>query len=143
MFHPNMIQYLSDIHLEFYRSHVLVSSKVIPVAPILVLAGDVGYPFQDSYRLFLESMSQRFEHVILIHGNHEYYHRKKTMNEIIQQTQYVCHRFPNVHFLHNDHVDLEVAGKMHRFLGSVLWSKLDDKNALVNDAKYIGEFNII
>lgn len=137
-----MIQYVSDIHLEFYRSHDVISTQLIPVAPILILAGDIGHPFQDSYRLFIESMSQRFEHVILIHGNHEYYHRKKTMNEMVLQTRSICDRLPNVHFLHNDHVDLEVAGKMHRFIGSVLWSQLDDKHALVNDARCIREFSM-
>ena len=140
-----MIQFLSDIHLEFYSNVSKVRrviSQIVPVAPILVLAGDIGHPCNESYAIFLQTMSERFDHVLLVHGNHEYYHKQKTMQEIIDHTQSFCSQWSNVHFLNNSHVDLVVNGKMVRFIGSVLWSKLDDPTCLVNDAKYIPEFTM-
>ncbi len=65
------IQYISDIHLEFFK--VLPKQIVRPVADILCLAGDIGYPFSSLYRDFLKQVSRDFKKVFLIAGNHEYY----------------------------------------------------------------------
>jgi predicted phosphodiesterase len=140
------IQYLSDIHLEFYEGSLpkvdRLLRQIVPIAPLCILAGDIGYPFDATYRHFLEGMARKFEHVVLIHGNHEYYQRGgnkgKTMEEIVEQTRAVCADLPRIHFLHDsswDHGGI-------RFLGSVLWSELKDPQRLINDSRCIGEFSV-
>jgi predicted phosphodiesterase len=140
------IQYLSDLHIEFYKGSLpkvdRLLRQIVPIAPLCILAGDIGYPFEETYRYFLEGMSRKFEHVILIHGNHEYYqngkNKGKTMEEIVEQTRAVCVDLPRVHFLHNetwDYFDV-------RFIGSVLWSELKDPQRLINDSRLIGEFSL-
>jgi predicted phosphodiesterase len=141
------IQYLSDIHLEFIDHPIKIDrllSKIIPIAPICILAGDVGYPFERNYEQFLKGVSKKFKHIILIHGNHEYYQLKKnsekTMKEIVEKTHEVIYAnsLDNIHFLDNEWIDIEDV----RFVGTVLWSQLNDPDYLVQDAKAIIEFNI-
>ncbi len=137
------LQYLSDIHLEFYNDEVThLVDQIVPVAPVCVLAGDIGYPFEATYRQFLEGLSQKFEHIVLIHGNHEYYqfgkNKGKTMAEIVEETHALCTSLPNVHFLYDTTWDyLNV-----RFIGTVLWSKIVKPMYLINDSRCIGEFSV-
>lgn len=65
-------QVLSDLHLEINQQYL---SFEIPIcAKHLVLAGDVGcLADYDKYRSFLRKQTDRFELVILILGNHEFY----------------------------------------------------------------------
>jgi len=66
-------QYVSDLHLEF-RKKVL---RIPPVAPFLLLAGDIGYPCRSLYREFLRYAAHDFEKVFLVAGNHEFYQGAK------------------------------------------------------------------
>lgn len=139
------IQYLSDIHLEFINHPIKIDKlveKIIPIAPICVLAGDIGYPFHEYYSNFLEKLSKKFNHILLIHGNHEYYqlgkNRGKSMDEIIEKTKDIVKTLPNIHFLHNSYVDIDDI----RFVGSVLWTEIKNPKALVNDARNINEFTV-
>lgn len=67
------IQYSSDLHLEFGCDDF--SQIIEPVADILILAGDIGYPHEQIYKDFLIWCKEKFEEVILVPGNHEYYGR--------------------------------------------------------------------
>ena len=70
-------QYLSDLHLEFYNEcfskierlfvHKIKNQRSRP--DVLLLAGDIGYPFRNSYRRFLEEMSLLYERVVITTGN--------------------------------------------------------------------------
>ncbi len=137
------IQYISDIHLEYYKDieiDNLVKNKIIPIAPICVLAGDIGYPFEKSYEYFLEKISKKFIHVFIIHGNHEYYQikHKKTMNEMLEKTKDITNKIHNLHFLDNSYYDLDE----YRFVGTTLWSIIENPEFTVNDSKQIKEFTV-
>jgi len=70
------IQYCSDLHLEFAQNEEYILEKpIIPVADILILAGDI-IPFRilDHQQDFFDYVSRNFEFVYWIPGNHEYYH---------------------------------------------------------------------
>lgn len=122
------IQYHSDLHLEFRKT----LPTIIPKAPILVLAGDIGYPHQPIYTTFLQDVSSKFEKVFLIAGNHEYYTQNtctmedvdNTIEEIIQK-----HALKNVSFLNYDYEDYQGV----RFVGIPLWSQIKDPKYLIND----------
>ena len=60
------IQYISDIHLE-YQSTL---PNIDQISDILVLAGDIGFPFSFLYKEFLIDMNKKFKKIFLIAGNH-------------------------------------------------------------------------
>ncbi len=139
------IQYVSDIHLEFYNT---LPDKLIfkPEAEVLCLAGDIGFPYSSRYEEFLAKMSERFRKVFLITGNHEYYNaqgnRHHTMEEIeerIRQIIKTC-KLDNVTYLDNEYEDYEG----YRFVGSTLWSKCEVPivEHCVNDFRAIKEMNV-
>jgi hypothetical protein len=128
------MQCISDLHLEFYKK--IESVPKIPVnAPILVLAGDIGYPTLPLYWEFLTNVSRDFEHVILVPGNHEYYHSNtqiykkrilsiSKMDELIQgQLHHLG--LTNVHFLQKSEIVLNNI----RFVGATLWSHIPQEHA--------------
>jgi predicted phosphodiesterase len=151
------IHYLSDIHLEFYDITKIprILQQIVPQSPICVLAGDIGYPFQSTYEVFLRGIHSKFEHIFLIHGNHEYYQLKnnkgKSNEEIVEKTREIIetHNLHKIHFLHNSHYDLPNStldpngsegsreSSNFRFIGSILWSKIEDKRYLSNDYELI------
>ena len=113
------IQYISDIHLERGKGKE-IKSRLPVLAPILVLAGDIGNPSSHVYRTFIQHCSEDFDHVSLITGNHEYYTDKETVtitgiDELIQQ---YCSQFKNVHFLQNNSVVINDI----IFYGCTMWS---------------------
>jgi predicted phosphodiesterase len=123
------IQYISDIHLEFYKTLKLIPE--IPVnADILVLAGDVGYPTMPIFWDFLELQSRRFAHIILVAGNHEYYHtntaiskgRILTMEEMDEliRSEIARRELANVHFLQCGTVIIDDI----EFVGATLWTDI-------------------
>ncbi len=137
------IQYFSDLHLEFYDLTKLVRMIhwIKPKSNICVLAGDIGYPFQKKYEVFLIAMNKKFEHIFLILGNHEFYQLKdnegKTMSQIVEQTDKIIKNndLTNIHFLNNSHYDLGD----YRFIGSTLWSHIYDNKYIHNDFNTIKE----
>jgi hypothetical protein len=42
--------------------------------------GDIGYPNEESYRAYLLEQADRFEHVFVVAGNHEYYHQESVQH---------------------------------------------------------------
>lgn len=133
------LQFLSDIHLEFLKKENI--PKLTPVAPYLALLGDIGNPFQENYKLFIDTVSKQFEHVFVISGNHEYYQLDEdfqNMENIDKQIEQITKEYKNVHYLNNKIYEL---GNII-ILGSTLWTHTPDymkkKVTLsMNDYRYI------
>ncbi len=130
----------SDIHLEF--GDLTFNNEG---ADILVLAGDImiaqnlydhtSEKIQNSidqgnklgdrqkeaikYRNFLERASSQFNHVIMIAGNHEFYHGR--WYQAIDTLSNECNQFNNVYFL-EDQVK-EIDGVL--FVGATLWTDMN------------------
>ncbi|PNS16344.1 hypothetical protein CAC42_6451 [Sphaceloma murrayae] len=115
-------QALSDLHLEIAQQY---STYVFPAtAPYLILAGDVGRLIDyEGYHEFLKVQAARYDKVLLVLGNHEFY--GKDYDTGLQQAAKLCHE-PDL----NDKVLL-----LHRrrwddpnsdvtILGCTLWSNI-------------------
>jgi hypothetical protein len=74
------VQIASDLHLEFIRvgcgAEFDLDAVVTPAAPILALLGDIGIPTHPGYKRFLLHQAERFDAVLVLTGNHEFYDSK-------------------------------------------------------------------
>ena len=118
------IHLISDVHLE-YLSDLFKVQQLIPnninQKTCCVLAGDIGYPNDILYEKFISSVKQKFNYVIIIAGNHEYYNRENRrvfdMNQIEQQIEKIANR-NNCYFLNKSTVMIEGI----KFIGCTFWS---------------------
>ena len=153
---PTKIQYASDLHLEFFGTTPDFTTIVKPVAPYLVLAGDIGQPGHAVFHQFLDYVSASWRAVILIAGNHEYYTTQpqhkwnahwntkppRTMLETQEALKAACVPFPNLYFLHADSPVAFFPDDNLVFIGLTLWSWIPDDFLHVavtsmNDYSYI------
>lgn len=72
---------VSDIHLEFYdyeRQIILLANNILKLADgceILIIPGDIGTPkCNDNLINFFNIISPKFEKIICVLGNHDYYY---------------------------------------------------------------------
>lgn len=125
------IQLISDTHLEFGHN-----IEITPLGDVLVMAGDIG-TMDSRYFSFVEECSKLFKHIVVVTGNHEYW-TKKGCKYVDSKIRNFAKNIENVHFLQNDHVDIEGI----RFLGCTMWTKIPKEYAHIiektsNDYKYI------
>lgn len=72
------IQYLSDLHLEYFKENTDIFNFVKPEGDILVLAGDISSFYNlHQIHIFLKQLSKHFKALLYIPGNHEYYFPKR------------------------------------------------------------------
>ncbi len=73
---PRSFQYCSDLHLEFWENRdFLEEAPLQPKGDILLLAGDiVPFEIMHKYDYFFNFISDNFDSVYWLPGNHEYYH---------------------------------------------------------------------
>jgi predicted phosphodiesterase len=113
----SLIQYVSDLHLEkgFKRN-------INPKKPYLLLGGDIGMPSSIEYKQFLFEMSNTFDKVFIISGNHEY-DFCKNIDEVEQEINDICSAKNNLIYLQkNTHLLCE---KNNLYIGGcTFWSKL-------------------
>lgn len=130
-------QIISDTHLEFHRDKGKYFCENIPVlTSTLVIAGDFA-----TNNLIISGISilaKRFENVIYVCGNHEYYgaERKDIHNNMMKLKK----RFPNFYWLDNGAVTIEG----QKFIGGTMWFSERPDNflyeSLINDFSYIYNF---
>lgn len=148
------IRIWSDIHLELAKNAQKLINKLlsipVPQNTILILAGDIGNPTSKIYKNFVTEAAQKYEQVMLITGNHEYYQKYKrkksivgdslikfryTILEIDNQIREL--NIPNVHFLQQNTFEY----KNIKFIGCTLWTESNpDLSHCMNDYECISEF---
>lgn len=119
---------ISDLHLEFYPNHRALWKEIspfLPVADVLVLAGDIGIAYgiigADEYTSLLLLFKQKYENVILVPGNHEYYKTRKYDIESVTNTlREICQK-TGVHCLYNNNIKI----KGIHFIGTTLWTRAE------------------
>ncbi|HEY5745599.1 MAG TPA: metallophosphoesterase [Chryseolinea sp.] len=131
-----IIQYCSDLHLEFpVNKKYLKANPLKPNGEILLLAGDiVPFAIMEKEQAFFDFVSGNFEQVYWVAGNHEYYrsdilHRTGVVNEKIRG---------NVSLVNN----VSVPYKNVRLVFSTLWSKIDPVREWVIQ-KAMADFHLI
>lgn len=129
-------QVMSDLHLEFYKDNGKELIKSFPVkSEILVLAGDITI-FPKSFDT-LKYFTDKYEHVIYVLGNHEYY---KSSLESSQDYIDKLNSISNLHVLKRNTVKINDI----TFHGATLWFKesIDCFNLSYrfNDFNQIGDF---
>jgi Icc-related predicted phosphoesterase len=130
----------SDVHLEFGDLEFTNEG-----ADVLILAGDImiaqylydhttdsiqrsidlGNKLGDKqkeaikYRGFLERASSQFKHVIMIAGNHEFYHGR--WYQALDTLKAECNQFANIYFLEDQVKEIDDV----MFIGATLWTDMN------------------
>lgn len=127
---------MSDLHLEFGLD--------LPARPedpktVLILAGDIGLAVKKhTYMTFLDVMSNYYEHVIYIMGNHEFY--RGSLLTGFDQIRSEASKFNNVYVVENSVIILGETA----FICATLWTdfnKLDPIAILA--AKELNDYKVI
>ena len=120
------IQYASDLHINDFPG-VPFSTLVTPVAPILILAGDICSAWDPLYKTFLTWCSRNWSSVILITGNHEYFVDgpvPKTLDQTDGHIRTLASSLRNIYFLQAGQ-SVRIPGTRIRCIGATLWSAID------------------
>jgi predicted phosphohydrolase len=115
---------MSDLHLERPESDMRpLSAQLDDKDTILMLAGDIGSAvYSNSYMPFLLHVTQMFKHVIMIAGNHEYYHTSK--HSAVAQIKDSTHFLSNFTLLDDENIIIDDI----MFIGSTLWTNFGGYN---------------
>jgi predicted phosphodiesterase len=116
---------ISDTHLNLWKYTPDQIAAIFPTAPDvpnLILAGDIGDPDHASLYTALQIVKDRYERVIYIPGNHEFYSRepnsKKTPASVVSWFNKLDTQWDNFHFFYRRN---EVYDGV-RVLGATGWS---------------------
>lgn len=133
------IQFASDLHLEFSVNKKYLDRHFLqPAGQILLLAGDV-IPFAkiEKAKPFLQKLSDNYEQVYWIAGNHEYYYADipSNLNPINSFEERI---FSNVTLLNNKTIELEKV----KIIFSSFWSHIPDEDMFYLQ-KGMADFSLI
>lgn len=117
-----IVQYCSDLHLEFRENRNYLQKNPLNVSgEVLILAGDIMlFRELDQYDYFFDYLSDHFEIIYWIPGNHEYYY-----SDIKDRTGFLNERLRNNLFLVNN---CSVEHNGTQFVFSTLWSRVHPAN---------------
>ncbi len=113
----------SDLHLEFrnFLFDHIYTPRDDDAETTLLLAGDIGVG-AFLIRPFIEEMCKHFKHVVMVAGNHEYYHHEFHAVNAEWQAWELEEAPKNFHFLLNDYRILDGV----RIIGGTMWTSFDD-----------------
>lgn len=147
----------SDLHLEFGNCKIIYDEK----PDVLVLAGDIVTagslhtyapgPYQNIneaetnreraqlYREFIFNISQEFENVVVVAGNHEFYGGKWEQSLNTLRLEY--EQYTNIHFLERDCATIGGV----TFVGGTLWTDMNNFDPItLHDTKiFMNDFSRI
>jgi Icc-related predicted phosphoesterase len=122
------VKYISDLHLEFAP----LDDQPLADVDVLVLAGDITIKNRVDW---INEQAERFEHVIYVTGNHEYY-----KSNISNTDEYLADDLdPRIHFLQNSSVKIEDIW----FHGSTLWTDMGTPADEYFISKGMSDFSVI
>jgi len=119
------IQYASDLHLEFWTK-VTFDETLEPVAPYLVLCGDVAKLDALNLRQFLEYCSERWELIFWIPGNSEIWESSSSEKVSLEKMRSISSSYRNIKILYMNTYLLEEDDEKILLVGLPLWHKSRD-----------------
>lgn len=145
-----MFRLVSDVHLEFMKPPQVTAwiRSMVPLSPgeVLVLAGDICSILTSRGKLnsvlvdVLETLKRRWDHVVYVPGNHEYYgtlRHHMPFSEAEGLLVETCRRL-GIHFLQKG--VFAVPGTDLTVLGCTLWTLASSQAASsMNDVNYVSE----
>src|ERR1035437_5009495 len=148
-----LLRCCSDLHLEFlgdYHSHCADNGrdwnteKILPIMEnekeqVLVLAGDITmFKYLNLHEPFYRDISERFEKVIVICGNHEFY--RYNFLDGYHNYRIFLKKFHNIHLLQDETFLTDT----HEIFGATLWTDFnDDPNAMIYATRAMSDFKVI
>jgi predicted phosphodiesterase len=137
------LRYISDIHLEFIKPNEIINFlnniTQSDKDEVCILAGDIGNPYSQNYKIFIDHISKIFQKTFIIAGNHEFYNNKKTIEETYEFLTEYFKQYDNITFLNNSY---EIYNS-YTFIGTTLWSKVTNPAYEINDVHSIANLNYI
>ncbi|MCV9389153.1 metallophosphoesterase [Reichenbachiella ulvae] len=125
------IQIASDLHTEFEENRAFLNLYPIkPVAPILILAGDIKIlnHHSDDHYDFLKYVSDHWEQTYIVPGNHEFYH----FGDLSTAFDLDLELYSNVKYLNHQRIELD----HFEVFFSTLWSKAEPLvESMISDFK--------
>jgi len=130
------VQYCSDLHVEFQENkNFLKHYPIEPVGEILLLAGDIlPFAMHKQPCEFIDFVSDNFEAVYWVPGNHEYYHF-----DIGSVASPLFEKFRENVFLINNHT---ITYKNVNIICSTLWSHISTQNEFTVQQN-VNDFHLI
>ena len=127
------VQLISDVHLEFMMpamQHAVLGSIFKGEANTLVLAGDI-FPLRiiDTVRDALNFICEKYENVLYVPGNHEFYGTSPGFGET--NLGAVCNEISNFHWLRSASKPLKIGNKT--FWGDTMWFPDGPSNKMLED----------
>jgi len=118
------VQYASDLHIDHFSDF---THMIEPVAPVLLIAGDICSAWKPMYEDFLGWCAHRWAQVIFITGNHEYMCPEgeiHTFGETDMHIRHIAGKYSNLVFL-QDGESVRILNTHVRVVGATLWSSVD------------------
>jgi predicted phosphodiesterase len=115
-----IVQVFSDIHLEHYDNFDFDIFK--PKAKILFLVGDIGHIEHDLYKKFIDYVSNNWEYIYIVLGNHEFYSTKYTYEELYDMYDDFFLQYSNV-MLVTEGYEYKISDDVY-IIGGVGWTTL-------------------
>jgi predicted phosphodiesterase len=128
-----LIQYTSDIHLEFRTLDQIPKLFKNINADVLVLAGDIcAINTPEDYEKFIAMLkyyTPKYKHVLHVAGNHEAYctgmpTTNNCMDAVNRKLKSLSKTYPNYIYLNCDTITLTINKKPYMFIGATLWTKV-------------------
>lgn len=133
--YKNCIQYISDLHVDTRDKGFIPRFKKL--SDDIIVCGDVGNVSHENYALFFQYVSNNYNKVMFVPGNHDFDCGGLMIPEkyykYTQEIKAICKRYPNVHYLDND---VYHYNDNYIILGSTLWSNPMIEWDRIKDGKY-------
>lgn len=122
-------QVISDVHLEMRGKEIDYATLITPCASNLIIAGDLGRPLMRTgntphYKAFLWWCSERWTHVFLVFGNHEFIDHERS--HVQMEVERMCMCLPNVTLLQDEAFRFGGDSQYEGIYGCTLWSPVTD-----------------
>jgi UDP-2,3-diacylglucosamine pyrophosphatase LpxH len=123
---------ISDLHLEFLKHYnaAKFTAEILPIMEneknqTLLLAGDIlTAKTVTEYSPFIDSLSKRFKHVVIIAGNHEHYYFVHTQTYSTLKEYYS--QWENITLLENEDIVIDDVA----IFGATLWTDFNNNDPM-------------